>query len=208
MMSIYIKIMALLLAFSPSSYSDQIFVEDLIVKSSLCVGSECINGELFDFDTVLFKSNDPQVRFQDTSSTASFPTSDWVFGFTDENSSVTPYFFLRDEDQASNVLVLESGATGGVALGAASTLEASAVSVGNITSGRRIVFVADGIDATDAATMGQFTSFTTTAAAGMTTEINSVDNSISQMQTDLAELQSRVNGLIARLDALSPITAP
>lgn len=207
-MRIYLISWALLLAFSQSSYADQTIADDLIVTASMCTGSQCVNGEVFGFDSVLFKSNDPQVRFQDTSTTSSFPTSDWVFGFTDENSTVTPYFFLRDEDQASNVLVIQTGATGGLALGAASTLEASAISVGNTTTGRRIVFVADGIDATDAATMGQFTSFTTTAAANMTTEITSVNSDISQVQTDLTDLQSRIDGLLTRLDALNPNTAP
>jgi hypothetical protein len=56
---------------------DQVILDDLIVDGSLCVGMDCVNGESFGFDTIRLKENNLRIKFQDTSSTASFPNRDW-----------------------------------------------------------------------------------------------------------------------------------
>ena len=85
-------------------------------------------------------------------------------------------------------LLMEAGASGGIALGAGSAVESNAISVGSAGSERRIMHVADGVDDTDAATVGQLTSLNSSKAA--------------QLDTDLASLQSSIDSLSARLDAV------
>ncbi len=194
----------LMTAFGSATHADQVILDDLIIDGSMCVGSACSDNEDFGFDTIIYKSDDPTVRFQDTSSSASFPTSDWTLGFTDEGSTVIPYFYLRDVDQGVNLLILQSGNTGGVALGADATVEASAISVGSSSAQRRIMFVADGVENSDAATMGQFTTFTSTAEANVASDISTIDTNISDLQTSLTALQVRLDALTTRLDALTP----
>ncbi len=194
----------LLTSLSFSALADQVLFDDLIINGSQCVGSACTDNEAFNFDTVLYKSDDPSVRFQDTSSSASFPTSDWEFGFTDENSTVTPYFYLKDVDGNSNLLILQSGTHGGVAIGADSTLESDSISVGSADNTRRVIFVANGVADSDAATMAQFTAFTTTAEPNVAGDIVTINSDISGLQTSLTSLQTRLESLADRIDGLTP----
>lgn len=192
-----------LLISSSSSYSDQVILDDLIIGSSLCAGSGCADNEAFDFDIVIYKSDDPVVRFQDTSSSSSFPSSDWAFGFTDEGSTVSPYFYLKDIDADKVLLVLESGSGGGIALGADSAVVANAVSVGNSDFQRPIMYVANGIDDSDAATMAQFNTFTATAEANVATDIATLDGDVKSLQSSLGDLQARLEQLSNRIDNLT-----
>ncbi len=194
----------LLASLSFNAIADQVITDDLIVNGSQCVGSACTDNEAFGFDTIIYKSDDPVVRFQDTSSSSSFPTSDWALGFTDENSSVVPYFYLKDVDADSNLLILQSGTDGGVAIGADSTLETNAVSVGSIDNTRRIIFVADGVDDSDAATMSQFNVFTANAETNVAGDIDVINSDIGSLQTSLSDLQTRLETLATRIDGLTP----
>lgn len=70
--------------------ADQVIVDDLIVQSSLAVGSDAVNGENFGFDTIRLKENNLRIKFQDTSSSSSFPTVDWSIVINDsENGGAT-----------------------------------------------------------------------------------------------------------------------
>lgn len=106
-----------------SSIADEVINNDLILRQSLCVGSECVDGEEFGFDTVRLKSDDPRLRFQDTSVSSFFPTNDWLMGIADDGAGGAPRFFVRDLDGGADVVILEGGSDGGVALGAGAELE-------------------------------------------------------------------------------------
>ena len=56
---------------------DQVIADDLIVQSSACIGDDCANGESFGFDTLRLKENNTRLKFNDTSSSGSFPDNDW-----------------------------------------------------------------------------------------------------------------------------------
>ena len=58
---------------SRSDIQDQVIADDLIVDGSACVGFDCVNGESFGFDTIRLKENNLRIKFQDTSTSASFP---------------------------------------------------------------------------------------------------------------------------------------
>jgi len=182
--------------------ADTVIPDDQIVNGSLCVGAECLNGEIFDFDTIKLKADDPRIRFVDTSTTSTFPTNDWEMGITD-NSGVGPVeFFINDLDAAVPVLLLEAGEAGGVALGANSTLEPNAVSVGAIMSERRIVNVAAGTDDTDGVNMAQFNDFKTQTEAGLATEKTNIDAQLTTLQDRIDAINTRIDDLVARVDKL------
>jgi hypothetical protein len=55
---------------------DIIHADDVIIQGSLCVGLDCVNGEVFGFDTIRLKENNTRVQFEDTSA-AGFPLNNW-----------------------------------------------------------------------------------------------------------------------------------
>jgi hypothetical protein len=57
---------------------DVVVPDDQIVQGSECVGLDCVNGEVFNFDTVRLKENNTRIGFMDTSTSAGFPTNDWT----------------------------------------------------------------------------------------------------------------------------------
>jgi hypothetical protein len=201
--TILITFQVLVLLISSSSYSDQVILDDLIVVGSVCAGSGCTDTEVFNFDTAVFKSDDPVVRFQDTSASGSFPSSDWAFGFTDEGTTVSPYFYLKDIDADKILLVIEAGNDGGIAIGADATLTANAISVGSVDFPRPIMYVADGTDDSDAATMAQFNTFTASAEANVVADITAIDTDVASLQTSLSDLQTRLEQLSTRIDNLT-----
>ena len=57
--------------------ADFVINDDLIVDGSACIGFDCVNGEVFSFDTIRLKENNLRIKFDDTSTAASFPSTDW-----------------------------------------------------------------------------------------------------------------------------------
>ena len=43
-----------------------------------CIGLDCVSGESFSFDTIRVKENNTRISFNDTSTSAGFPTNDWT----------------------------------------------------------------------------------------------------------------------------------
>ncbi|MCK0154544.1 hypothetical protein MWU49_12570 [Alcanivorax sp. S6407] len=186
-----------LLSVSGLTMADQVIEDDLIVKGvsgdltkpgSACIGADCIDGEEFGFDTLLLKSESPQIFFNDTSTSNPFPQTDWRVGVTDGESSLPAAFFILNA--SSGMYNLQISPQGDVALGAGATTEENAVSVGSAGAGRRITHVAEGVEDTDAVTLGQFNTY---AASVDTTDIDA----------EIQLLQDRIDDLAARLSTLS-----
>jgi len=182
--------------------ADTVILDDQIVTGSLCVGADCADGEVFDFDTIKLKASDPKIHFIDTSNSAAFPTNDWEMGITDNSGAGPVTFYINDVDAAAPVLQLEAGQSGGVALGANSTLEPNAISVGAVMSERRIMNVAAGTDDTDGVNMSQFNDFKTLTEAGLTTEKADIDAQITTLQGRIDDINTRIDALITRVDNL------
>ncbi|MCP4429888.1 MAG: hypothetical protein GY806_02815 [Gammaproteobacteria bacterium] len=180
--------------------SDDVILDDQIVTNSLCVGAACIDGEEFDFDTVKLKADDPTIKFQDTSSTSSFPTNDWSMGITDNSAPEPAQFFINDVSGGTTVLLMEAGATGGIALGSGSAVVSDAISVGSAGSERRIVHVADGVADSDAATMGQFNTFSAVVNSTIAADTAAFDTELTSLQGNIDALSLRLDALIDRLD--------
>ena len=188
-------ITAALLGASTFATADQVIQDDLIVNGgalesngSTCIGADCVDGEDFGFDTLKLKNASPQIYFNDTSNSAAFPNTDWRVGVTDGAASLPAAFFIMNA--TSGMYTLQISPDGDVALGAGAEPVADAISMGAPGSERRITHVADGIDDSDAVTVGQFNTY---AATVDTTDID------AEIQT----LQSRIDDLSARLSALA-----
>lgn len=100
------------LAFSinaPAS-ADQVILDDLIVDGSACVGLDCVNGESFGFDTLRIKENNVRIHFDDTSTTASFPSNDWRLIANDSGNGGANYFAIEDSTAGRIPFRVEAGA--------------------------------------------------------------------------------------------------
>src|SRR2546421_6722769 len=66
--------------------ADFVINDDLIVIGSTCVGLDCKDGEVFNFDTLRLKENNTRIKFEDTSTSAGFPSNDWQLTANDSAS--------------------------------------------------------------------------------------------------------------------------
>jgi len=92
-----------------SGTQDQLILDDLIVTGSLCVGFDCINGESFGFDTIRLKENNLRIKFQDTSTSASFPSNDWQITANDSTNGGANKFSIDDIDSGKTPFTIEAG---------------------------------------------------------------------------------------------------
>jgi len=90
--------------------ADQQILDDLIVDGSICVGLDCVNGETFGFDTLRLKENNLRIRFQDTSSSAAFPSNDWMIVINDSTNGGTNHFSIEDVNASSTPFRIDAGA--------------------------------------------------------------------------------------------------
>ena len=77
---------------------DQVIPDDLIVQGSICAGLDCVNNENFGFDTIRVKENNTRIQFDDTSSSAGFPTNNWQIRANDSGGGTS---FLGFVDQGA-----------------------------------------------------------------------------------------------------------
>jgi hypothetical protein len=88
---------SLCLLIAPSAFADQVIPDDQIVQGSSCVGLDCVNGESFGFDTIRMRENNLRIRFDDTSTSAGFPSNDWVLQANETASGGASRFMLIDD---------------------------------------------------------------------------------------------------------------
>jgi len=108
---------------------DIVHADDVIIQDSLCVGLDCVNGEVFGFDTIRLKENNLRIQFDDTSG-AGFATNNWQIranssvaggssflafvdqGATDSSETGTIVFSTRAGAPSNSLLVSETGKIG------------------------------------------------------------------------------------------------
>lgn len=76
--------------------ADQVFQDDVVARGSLCVGIDCTNTETFGFDTIRLRENNTRIRFDDTSSSGSFPSTDWQLTANDSANGGRNRFSIED----------------------------------------------------------------------------------------------------------------
>ncbi|CUH63463.1 hypothetical protein TG4357_00688 [Thalassovita gelatinovora] len=107
-----LKLMAssAIVALAGTASADQVFNDDVIVDGSLCVGVDCVNGEAFGFDTIRLKENNLRIKFDDTSSSASFPSNDWQLTANDSSNGGANKFSLDDITNSKTPFTIEATA--------------------------------------------------------------------------------------------------
>ncbi len=84
--------------------------EDLYVKGSLCVGTDCADPETWNYDVIRMKENNLRIHFDDTSSTSSFPANDWRIVLNDSSDGGGNYFAVEDSTSGDVPFTIEAGA--------------------------------------------------------------------------------------------------
>jgi hypothetical protein len=90
---------------------DQVIPDDLIVQGSACVGLDCVNNENFGFDTIRMKENNLRIKFEDTSTQAGFPTTDWQLTANDSAAGGLNKFSIEDITGVRVPFTIEGGST-------------------------------------------------------------------------------------------------
>ncbi|MBB1439400.1 tail fiber domain-containing protein [Shewanella sp. SG41-4] len=98
------------LVVSANLYADQVINDDLIITSSACMGFDCVNGESFGFDTLRLKENNVRIKFDDTSSTGSFPSNDWQLTANDSSNGGQNKFSIDDTTSGRTPFTIEAKA--------------------------------------------------------------------------------------------------
>lgn len=89
---------------------DFVINDDLIVTGSACVGFDCTNGLAFGFDTIIVKENNLRIFFDDTSNSASFPTTNWRLTANDTANGGASRFSIDNADTNRSILNIMAAA--------------------------------------------------------------------------------------------------
>lgn len=98
------------LLFSSPLMADIVHLDDTIINGSACVGFDCVNGESFGSDTLRLKENNLRIHFNDSSSSASFPSNDWRIVINDSSNGGGNYFAIEDSTAGRQVFRVDAGA--------------------------------------------------------------------------------------------------
>ncbi|MEL7043384.1 MAG: hypothetical protein AAGL90_17835, partial [Pseudomonadota bacterium] len=94
-----------------SAFADQVIADDLIVNGgSICAGLDCVNGESFGFDTLKLKENNLRIKADDTSTSASFPSTDWQITFNESDNGGANKFSIEDISASRTPMTILGGA--------------------------------------------------------------------------------------------------
>lgn len=80
---------------------DDVIPDDLIVQGSACVGLDCVDGEVFGFDTIRLKENNTRLQFEDTSA-AGFPLNNWQIRANSSAAGGASFLAFVDQGAAGN----------------------------------------------------------------------------------------------------------
>jgi hypothetical protein len=81
--------------------NDVVTPDDIIVQGSACVGLDCVNGEVFGFDTIRTKENNTRIQFDDTSG-AGFATNNWQIRANSSAAGGASFLAFVDQGAAGN----------------------------------------------------------------------------------------------------------
>ncbi len=97
-------------AFEGGAEKSVVVEDDQIVQGSQCVGLNCTSDEDFSFDTVRLKESNLRIKFEDTSTSANFPSNDWQLTVNDSESGGANRFSIDDVDGNTTPFTIEAGA--------------------------------------------------------------------------------------------------
>ncbi|HEV8590170.1 MAG TPA: tail fiber domain-containing protein [Pyrinomonadaceae bacterium] len=88
--------------FSLLAVPDVVTPDDEIIQGSACVGLDCVNGEVFGFDTIRMKENNTRLQYDDTSTSAGFPTNNWQIRANSSASGGESFLGFVDQGATGN----------------------------------------------------------------------------------------------------------
>jgi hypothetical protein len=92
------------------AHADFVILDDLIVDGSACVGFDCADGEAFSFDTIRLRENNLRIKFDDTSTGASFSRNDWQLTANDSSNGGQSKFSIDDVTGGRTPFTVEANA--------------------------------------------------------------------------------------------------
>jgi hypothetical protein len=97
------------LSFNQVVAQSQVINGDLYVQGSECVGVDCPSSLTFGFSTLLFMENNLRIKFDDTSSSGSFPANDWEIEINESANGGKNWFAVRDATGLTRPFTVEAG---------------------------------------------------------------------------------------------------
>jgi len=88
----------------------QVISGDLTVYNSICVGFDCLANETYGFDTFRLKENNLRIHFDDTSTAASFPRTDWRIIANESANGGASKFSIEDSSAGRTPFTIEANA--------------------------------------------------------------------------------------------------
>lgn len=87
-----------------------LFNDDVAAKGGVCAGADCTSPESYGLATAKLKANNTRLKFEDTSTSPGFPTTDWQLSANDTFSGGANKLFVEDLTAGTVPLLIE-GAT-------------------------------------------------------------------------------------------------
>lgn len=84
----------------------EVFNNDVTVSGSQCVGFDCTSAETFGYSTIKLRENNVRITFDDTSSSAAFPNTDWQLTANDSNNGGLNRFSIEDVTNDREILTV------------------------------------------------------------------------------------------------------
>jgi hypothetical protein len=94
---------------SPRLAVETLFTDGVSALGGVCAGADCGNPESFGLATAKLKANNTRLKFEDTSTSAGFATTDWQLSANDTFSGGANKFFVEDLTAATVPVVIEGG---------------------------------------------------------------------------------------------------
>ena len=89
--------------------TDTYFADDVSAAGGVCGGSDCTNAESYGLATIKMKENNTRLKFEDTSTSAGFATTDWQLSANDAFSGGANKLFVEDLAAATVPFLIEGG---------------------------------------------------------------------------------------------------
>lgn len=89
---------------------DTFFADFVSAAGGVCGGADCTSSETFGLATIKAKANNTRIKFEDTSTSAGFPSTDWQLSANDTFSGGLNKFFLEDLTAATAPFTVEGAA--------------------------------------------------------------------------------------------------
>jgi endosialidase-like protein len=93
----------------PRLATNTLFTDDVAAKGGVCAGFDCIAGESYGLATAKLKANNTRLKFEDTSTSVGFATTDWQLSANDTFSGGANKFFVEDLTAATVPFLIEGG---------------------------------------------------------------------------------------------------